>query len=164
MDQGLAAALGAVVGVLAVVAGSYLTAFHAKKAQKREARRDVYRAFLSELSEAQAQIQKLRDSILYGPRDEIDDDIGTRLKEMENEISRLRNLEVGVRLEGPDSISSSAREVTQVIAWTWARMKFTHTSSLDEDTYYKMVETIEADCFSLEEKVNSLLQEAPRHL
>ncbi|MDT0266446.1 hypothetical protein RM844_09065 [Streptomyces sp. DSM 44915] len=165
MDQGWAAVLGAAVGALATGGGSLLTVRYARKTQKKAARREVYRAFLTELAEARAQLQKVRDLMFYGARDEADArSVAAGLREAEQGVARLRGLEIGVRLEGPDSVSVPAREVTQTITWMWARLRFAHANPLGEDEFRSMTATIEADFANLEGKADDLLLEAPRHL
>ncbi|MER6087540.1 hypothetical protein [Streptomyces bluensis] len=165
MDQGLAAVLGAFVGALASGGGAYVSGVYAKREQKKQARRGVYHAFLYELSEVQARIQNLQDLMFYGPPDEADaEEIRAGLEEVARGASRLRGLETGVRLEGPDSVSVPASEARQFISGMWARMKFAHSGDLDRDQFWHMKETIDHDYSALGERIEHIHTQAKRHL
>ncbi|MFE2038743.1 hypothetical protein ACFXKS_18545 [Streptomyces scopuliridis] len=165
MDQGLAAVMGALMGALASGGGSYISGIYADKSQKKQARREVYLVFLSELVAVEAQIAKLREVMFYGSRGETDADaIEPGLENLGVAVSRLRSLEIGVRLEGPDSVSSLANNATRHISWLEPRMRFVYSSRLQEGDLFEMRKTIERDCSRLEELVEEIRQEAPRHL
>jgi hypothetical protein len=165
MDQGLAAVMGALVGALATGGGSYVSGVYAGKAQKRQARREVYRAFLSELAAVEAQIAKLRELMFYGPHGETDAGaVAAGLESLGVAASGLRSLEIGVRLEGPGSVSSPANEATRHISWLERRMRFVESNSLRGDDLAEMRKTVERDCSLLGDLVEEIHREATRHL
>ncbi|MFJ9583223.1 hypothetical protein [Streptomyces acidicola] len=174
--------MGALVGALAIGGGAYVSGIYANKAQKAQARRGVYHAFLSEVNVLEAQIAKLQDLVLYGLRDEGRggggggrarvwrrrvmkkrmDAIEVSLANLGVAVSGLGSLEIGVLLEGPDSVSSRASEVTRQMSSLEARMSLAHSSGLHDDD--GMRETIKRDCAELEELVKQFQREASRHL
>lgn len=176
MDQGLAAVMGALVGALAIGGGAYVSGIYASKAQKAQARRVVYHAFLSKVNAIEAQFAKLQDLMFYSPREEKAgggggratvkqermDAIAVGLAELEVGLSDLGSLEIGVLLEGPDSVSSRAGEVKRQISSLQARMDLAHANGLHDDA--GMRETIKLDFVALEAVVKKCQQEASKYL
>ncbi|WP_228023127.1 hypothetical protein, partial [Streptomyces acidicola] len=90
------------------------------------------------------------------------DAIAVGLANLGGAVSGLGSLEIGVLLEGPDSVSSPASEVAQQMSSLEARVSFAHSNGLHDDG--DMRETIKRDCAALKELVSEFQQEASRHL
>ncbi|MDT0318283.1 hypothetical protein [Streptomyces millisiae] len=160
MDQGLAAIMGASMGAFATGIGAYISGLYANKIEKKRARREVYRAFIAELIAIRAQITALR-GLIFTPLDGRDADaIRAGLTELAPAPSRLRLLELGVRLEGPDSLSSLAEAATDRVSWLEERLNLT----FEQNEFTNMRETVTSDCDALDRLMKDIGEEAPKHL
>lgn len=119
MDQGIAALLGATLGVLGTVLASTVTSWsnrqqvqaqiQSEKAQwHRQTRRDAYSAFLAPASEAQTAL-KAAGRAFVGTRDT--PEVERRLREAEDQLQNARTACAHVAIEGPETVERAARRV-----------------------------------------------------
>ncbi|QIY55292.1 hypothetical protein HEP86_13060 [Streptomyces sp. RPA4-5] len=162
----MSAVLGALVGALATGGGAYISGRYAAKTQKKQARREVYRVFLSELTSVHMQIAKIRELLFYlNPHGEADPNtIKAELADLKVKVGRLRDLEVGVRLEGPQSVASPANEATRQVSRIEHRLEFAHSRNLQDNDLLRVMEVVEGEYGSLDELVGRVHCEAPKHL
>ncbi|MFI7103524.1 hypothetical protein ACIBK8_29735 [Streptomyces sp. NPDC050161] len=119
MDQGIAALLGATLGVLGTVLASTVNNWsnrqqvqaqlQAEKAQwHRQTRRDAYSAFLAPAGEAQTALQAAGRAFV-GTRDT--PEIERRLRAAEDQLQNARATCAHVAIEGPETVERAARRV-----------------------------------------------------
>jgi hypothetical protein len=133
VDQGLAALLGASVGVTGTVAASAITGWSARlhiaaqaKADyaqwRRQARRDAYSAFLVPANEARNAL-KLAGRAFVGVRDT--KEVNRRLREAQGHLQLVQATWASLTIEGPQPVEQAANGVrtalhsmhTTLLAW-----------------------------------------------
>lgn len=119
VDQGLAALLGATVGVAGTVAASAISGWSVGqnvRAQakvdhaqwRRQARRDAYSAFLGPAGEAQDAL-KLAGRAFIGERDV--EEVDRQLRTAQEFLRAVRSARASLAIEGPSSVEQAANGV-----------------------------------------------------
>ncbi|WP_143652599.1 hypothetical protein [Streptomyces sp. 13-12-16] len=119
MDQGLAALLGATVGVAGTVLASAITGWSARQqvqAQaraehahwRRQVRRDAYSAFLAPASECQHAL-KMAGRAFVGERDT--EEVDRRLQQAQGQLALAQAAWANLAVEGPEAVEQAARSV-----------------------------------------------------
>ncbi|WP_157847706.1 hypothetical protein [Streptomyces violens] len=119
MDQGLAALLGASVGVTGTVIASAITGWStrqqvraqamAEHAQwRRQVRRDAYGAFLAPAGESRNAL-KVAGRAFVGERDT--EEIDRRLQEAHDQLALAQAAWANLAIEGPEPVEQAARSV-----------------------------------------------------
>ncbi|MER6623898.1 hypothetical protein [Streptomyces sp. NPDC000931] len=119
MDQGLAALLGATVGVAGTVLASAITGWSARQqvqAQaraehahwRRQVRRDAYSAFLAPASEAQHAL-KMAGRAFMGEEDV--EEVDRRLQHAQGQLALAQAAWANLAVEGPETVEQASRNV-----------------------------------------------------
>ncbi|MFI0727636.1 hypothetical protein ACH4S9_01235 [Streptomyces sp. NPDC021225] len=119
MDQGIAALLGASIGVTGTVLASAITGWSTRqqvRAQaraehahwRRQVRRDAYSAFLAPASESQNAL-KIAGRAFVGERDT--EEIDRRLQQAVGQLALARAAWANLAVEGPEAVEQAARSV-----------------------------------------------------
>ncbi|MEU9113019.1 hypothetical protein AB0D04_14865 [Streptomyces sp. NPDC048483] len=113
MDQGLAAVLGAVVGALATGSAAALASVSAERVQKKQARREAYRAFLEEMRSLPPYFGRLSTWMAQNVSRSANpiDEANEKFAEIDRRIESLGRFAVAVELEGPFKLSSQVAEL-----------------------------------------------------
>ncbi|GAA3908162.1 hypothetical protein GCM10023084_70460 [Streptomyces lacrimifluminis] len=134
MDQGLAAVLGATVGVLGTVSASAISGWSARQqvqsqakiehAQwRRQTRRDAYSAFLAPANEARTTL-KIAARALIGDNPDLPE-ADRRLQVAQEQLAVVQAAWAGLAVEGPEPVEQAAHSVrtglhsmrTTLLAW-----------------------------------------------
>lgn len=119
MDQGLAALLGATVGVAGTVLASAITGWSARQqvqAQaraehahwRRQMRRDAYSAFLAPASECRHALKMAGRAFVGEPDTE---EIDRRLQDAQGQLALAQAAWANLAVEGPEAVEQAARSV-----------------------------------------------------
>ncbi|MGY0061476.1 hypothetical protein ACWY4P_33895 [Streptomyces sp. LZ34] len=119
MDQGIAALLGASIGVAGTVIASAITGWSTRqqvRAQaraehahwRRQTRRDAYSAFLAPASESQNAL-KMAGRAFIGERDR--EEIDRRLQQAHDQLALALAAWANLAVEGPETVEQAARGV-----------------------------------------------------
>lgn len=164
MDQGLAAVLGALVGALATGAGAYVTAKFADRTQKKQARREVYRAFLTELISTHSHIAEIRSLLARDPVTRVTDYreyLKSAIQELATMHSSLQKLEIAVHLEGPTEVASPANEATRHVSHILAGLSWLRVAPEGEGRN-DLFEAVESRYGALDDLIGKIHRAAPR--
>ncbi|MBB1245842.1 hypothetical protein GL263_20125 [Streptomyces durbertensis] len=134
MDQGLAALLGATVGVLGTIAASMISSASTRRqwegqarvehAQwRRQLRRDAYSAFLAPAHEARSALKAAARALIGDRPDTAEAD--RRLRIAQDQLVLVQVAWASLAVEGPDSVERAAHSVhlalhsmhTTLLAW-----------------------------------------------
>ncbi|WP_149823989.1 hypothetical protein [Streptomyces tailanensis] len=134
MDQGLAALLGATVGVLGTVAASAISSGATRRQLegqakvehsqwRRQLRRDAYSAFLAPANESRS-VLKMAARALVGDAPDVAE-ADRRLQIAQDQLVRVQAAWAALAVEGPDSVEQAAHSVhlglhsmhTTLLAW-----------------------------------------------
>lgn len=122
MDQGIAALLGALVGVGGSALASFLSGRHQAAAERahwrRQSRRDAYAAFIEAVERFYDEIEQARTLLIQvRPDTEAASAHITQAKTHADELDRKTSL---ILLEGPDEVASAAESINEC-AEAWIR-------------------------------------------
>ncbi|MFJ3197688.1 hypothetical protein ACIPJQ_34285 [Streptomyces griseoviridis] len=134
MDQGLAALLGATVGVLGTVAASAISSGAARRQLegqakvehahwRRQLRRDAYSAFLAPANETRTALKSAGRALIGDASDVTEAD--HRLRIARDQLVLVQAAWAGLAIEGPDAVERAAHSVhvslhsmhTTLLAW-----------------------------------------------
>jgi hypothetical protein len=116
MDQGLAALLGATVGVLGTVAASAISSGATRRQLegqakvehsqwRRQLRRDAYSAFLAPANESRSVLKMAARALIGDAPDVAEAD--RRLQIAQDQLVRVQAAWAGLAVEGPDSVEQA---------------------------------------------------------
>ncbi|MER5350699.1 hypothetical protein ABT093_10240 [Kitasatospora sp. NPDC002551] len=153
MDQGLAAVLGAAVGVLGSTLASALAGRQQERSQRehwrRQRRRDAYAAFMDHGMRMVHSVTDLH-SLLSSP-EENSEEAAVRLGDLRTRKDELDRLTVLVILEGPSEVSDLADVVAAdftelrncLTGWLECR-QLGMSTELHRETYQEIIDRIDS--------------------